>query len=228
MPEFLVHFEITLPVDLPDTEREKVYAAEKEACGPYFAEGTFKRVWRVPGCRSHVALWDAPDADYIHQAYESFPMYQRNWGRVTRMQPLAVNPNDPGQPSTERPDVPMTYPYLRTLLDQAKNSGTNGAMEHGLELCPGVSIHDHPGTDRGRQLHFMVDGQKLAELGPLSDEGEDGVGPNYVDFLARWQGRPVRHAQWEARIRRDNDLLHPDYEAALAAQRHRHLSHSIG
>jgi hypothetical protein len=117
--------------------------------------------------------------------------------------------------------VPMTYAVLRTMLDQAKNDHQNTAMEHGLLLCPGVSIHDHPGSDRGRQIHFMVDGQKIAELGPLNDEGESGVGPGYVDFLAEWQGRPVRHDKWIARLKADNNLLHPDYSTALNAPRAR-------
>jgi muconolactone delta-isomerase len=220
MPEFLVHFEITLPPGLPELERERIYKKEEKAAAPFFANGTFARCFREAGTRNHWAIWDAPDADYIHRAYETFPLFTLNWGRASII-PLAVNPNDPGVPATECPDVPMTYPVLRKMLDAAKAFGDNTALENGRELCPGVSIHDHPGTDRNRQLHFMVDGQKVAELGPVTDEGEKEIGPGYVDFLAEWLGKPVSHAKWVARIKADNQLLHPDYDTALNAPRAR-------
>lgn len=223
MPEFLVHFKISLPAGLPEEERERVYAEEAKAAQPFFDNRTFARVWREPGTRNHWAIWDAPDADYVHRAYEAFPVFQLNWGRA-EVHPLAVNPNDPGEPATERPDLKMTYPVLRKLLDEAKANGWNRAMEGGLEIADGVSVHDHPGTDRGRQLHFMVGGQKLAELGPQADEGETGVGPAYVDFLAEWQGRPVIHDKWRARLLADNNLVHGDYAAAFAAPRTRHVT----
>lgn len=221
MPEFLVHFEITLPPGLPESERERVYAEEAQAAQPFFDNRTFTRVWREPGTRNHWAVWDAPDADYVHRAYETFPMYLLNWGRAT-VTALAVNPNDPGEPAADRPDLKMTYPVLRRLLDESRAAHTDTATENGLELCPGVSIHDHPGTDRGRQIHFMVNGQKLAELGPVKDEGE-GIGPGYVDFLAEWFGQPVIHDKWRTRLEADNNLVHGDYASAFAAPRTRHL-----
>jgi muconolactone delta-isomerase len=220
MPEFLVHFKIDLPPGLSEARRQDIYAEEAKAAQPFFDNGSFARVWREPGTRNHWAVWSAPDADYVHRAYESFPMFRLNFGRAT-VYPLAVNPNDPGEPAADRPDLPMTYPVLRRLLDEAKANGWNTAMENGVEIADGVSVHDHPGTDRGRQLHFMVDGQKLAELGPLTDEGES-IGPSYVDFLAEWFGKPVNHGKWAARIRKDNNLMHGDYAAAFAAPRVRH------
>jgi hypothetical protein len=71
-------------------------------------------------------------------------------------------------------------------------------------------------------VHDDVHGwQKVAELGPWSDEGEAGVQPGYIDFLAEWDGRPVLHQQWQARIRQDNHVLHPDYATALHGPRAR-------
>jgi muconolactone D-isomerase len=216
--EFLVHMQLHFPPETPANFITEHYAAEAEAAKPYLASGEMARVWRVPGRRDHWAVWDVKDAQALHAAYTNFPMFP--WMNVEVI-PLCTNPNDPGYPATDRPDLKMNYPTLRTMLDQAKKIGTNIALENGLELVSGVSIHDHPGSDRGRQLHFMVDGQKVAELGPLNDEGESGVGPGYVDFLAEWQGRPVSHAKWVARIRQDNKLLHPDYNTALNAPRAR-------
>jgi muconolactone D-isomerase len=218
MAMFLVHMKLHFP---PETSADFIaarYAAEAEAAQPYLNSGEMTRVFRVPGRRDHWALWDVADAQTIHDAYTNFPMFA--WMDVDVI-PLCTNPNDPGTPAGNLPNMPMTYPVLRTYLDAAKDAGANTGPENGLVLCPGVSIHDHPGTDRGRQLHFMVDGQKLAELGPVTDEGERETGPGYVDFLAEWQGKPVLHRKWEARIRQDNGILHPDYDAALAAPRAR-------
>ena len=234
--EFLVHFKIGLPYGLSEERRAEVYAEEAAAAQPFFDNRTFARVWREPGTNNHWALWNAPDADYVHRAYASFPMFRRNWA-TAEVLPLAVNPNDPGEPATDRPDLKMTYPVLRKLLDEVKqvrkvaaaivgeDETEDAAPEGGLWLAPGVSIHDHPGSDRGRQIHFMVDNgdgpQKLAELGPREDEGE-AIGASYVDFLAEWFGKPVIHDKWRARIAADNNLVHGDYASAFAAPRTRH------
>jgi hypothetical protein len=67
----------------------------------------------------------------------------------------------------------------------------------------------------------MVDGQKVCEIGPDENLHGEPKAARYIDFLAEWEGKPVSHRQWEARIRQDNKLLHPDYESALAATRAR-------
>lgn len=219
---FLVRMDLKLPPEFTPMRIANLYQQEAEAAKPYLDSGEFARCFRVPGTRNHIALWDVKDAQTIHDAYTSFPMFP--WMTVT-VEALTENPNDPGTPARDLPGQSMSYTPLRARLDQAKADGTNTGLENGLMLTSEVSIHDHPGAERGRQLHFMVnDGtgwQKVAELGPPTDEGEKGVGPGYVDFLAEWQGRPVLHSKWVARIREDNRLLHPDYASALAAPRAR-------
>ena len=49
--------------------------------------------------------------------------------------------------------------------------------------------------------------------------GNGMFAPGYVDLLGEWIGQPVHHQQWQRRVLRDNDLLHPDYQTALAADR---------
>jgi muconolactone D-isomerase len=223
MSMFLVHMELKLPPNLTPAQEHVLYKSEAKMAKPYLDSGEFARVWREPATRNHWALWDVPDVEVIHRAYTSFPMYP--WMTVT-VHPLCVNTNDPREPARDLPGIKMTYGALRYLLDDAKAHGKNNGLEDGLMLSPTVSIHDHPNADRGRQLHFMVnDGsgwQKIAELGPALDEGEKGVGPGYVDFIAEWQGRPVLHQKWKARIMEDNRLLHPDYQTALNAPRARY------
>lgn len=219
MPEFLVHAVIKLPPGMTEEERLPLYEAEERFAAKYFNEGTFVRCMREAGTRSHWALWDVPDADYVHCAYSTLPLYQLNY-LTCEVIALAVNVNDPGYPAHEHPEVRFTYDFLRSWLNSAKAgaSGAQPAPEHGFMLWDRVSVHDHPGSERPLVIHVMVDGQKLCEIGPSLD----GSGHTDIDFLATWQGRPVYHAKMERRIRKDNMILHPDYAAAVAAQRNRH------
>jgi muconolactone delta-isomerase len=228
MPEFLVKFSINLPNGLYEEDREKIYAQEAAAAKPFLDNGTFARVWRVPGTRDHIALWNAPDADYVHRAYETFPLFLFNWGRVTEFVALAVNPNDPGYPAQDRPDLPMTWHDLNRVYE-AEEGTTPGegsaqwAHKEGktVMLTDTVSIHKHPGSGEPDEFHFMVGDVKVAEIGPDKNEHGELKGPGYVDFLAEWAGAPVGYRKWKARIAADNKVLHPDYAAALAAPRAR-------
>lgn len=115
----------------------------------------------------------------------------------------------------EPKSLKYTYPELRAYLDE---HGTPGDTAHGEGMSAelpslGLSIHDHPGSGRSRQIHFMVNGVKIAELGPPTDEGEE-VAPGYVDFLAEWDGQPVHAYNVKLRIALDNGLV-PDPERAM-------------
>jgi hypothetical protein len=89
------------------------------------------------------------------------------------------------------------------------------------QIVPGVTVHDHPASGRPSELHFMVGGQKIAEIGPHSPAESGDVGPDYIDLLAQWAGRPVAHQEWKNRLLADNGLLYPDYGSAAGARRHR-------
>jgi len=104
MPEFLVHFKITIP---PGTDRDRIaslYRAEAEAAKPLFETGHFRRVWREPGTRNHWALWVGPDANFIHECYSSFPLWQAGYAEAEVIA-LAGNENDPGWPGPEPTEV---------------------------------------------------------------------------------------------------------------------------
>lgn len=227
MPEFLVHFDITIPPNTLTVEQiDAMYAAEADAARPYLENGSFTRVWRVPGSRAHWAIWTAPDADYVHRAYASFPFWKGGFG-VATVHPLAINPNDPAYRRSQVIPADFTLPLTyRSLVHYLAQHGTAGDSDHGegmtAELLPGVSIHDHPDSGRPFQLHFMVDGQKIAEIGPptAADGTEGDVAPGYIDFLAEWDGRPVAHEAWKDRIMADNGLsTYPSYEGARKAAR---------
>lgn len=216
MPEFLVNMEFTFPPGMKRPDLQRHYRKEARRAAELADAGLFLRVWRIPGRRAHVSLWQAKDATELHEALTSWPMFDYMSLTVTA---LAVNHNDPGGLATALPEVRFTYEALREMLD-AHHAHDEA---HGLNLGEGISIHDHPGTDRARQVHVMCDGQKIAEIGPGSGEGES-VAPAYIDFLAEWQGRPVRHVRWQQRIASDNGLIHASYDDAVRATRNsRHL-----
>lgn len=216
MPEFLVHMEFSFPPGMKRAELQRYYRKEARRAAELADAGLLLRAWRIPGRRAHYSLWQAKDATELHEALTSWPMFDYMDLSVT---PLAVNHNDPGGLATALPEVRFTYEVLRELLDAHRAHGE----EHGLDLGEGISIHDHPGTDRALQVHVMCGGQKIAEIGPRTAGGES-IAPSYVDLLAEWMGRPVRHARWQQRILSDNHLIHSGYDAAVRSTRNsRHL-----
>jgi muconolactone D-isomerase len=216
---FLVRMDLKLP-EVSGMREANLYREEAEAAKPYLDSGEFSRVWRVPGTRNHVALWDVKDAQTIHDAYTSFPMFP--WMTVT-VEPLCVNPNDPGEPASDLPDLPMTWASLNQYYREHRSEQHVSAIGEGgsVDLTPDVSIHTHPTSQFPAEIHFMVGGQKVCELGPDVNLNNEPKAPGYIDFLSEWEGIPVLHRRWKARIQADNGLLHPDYAAALAAPRAR-------
>lgn len=89
--EFLVRFETNQPDSMPDEERERLRSLERERAGELRAEGLLVRLWRVPGRRAVVGLWEADDATALHDAIASLPMYP--WMDVT-VESLATHPQE--------------------------------------------------------------------------------------------------------------------------------------
>jgi muconolactone D-isomerase len=89
--EFFVRFEASPPSEMTGAERERLRALERERAGELRAEGVLKRLWRVPGRRGVVGLWEAPDATVLHDALASLPMFP--WMDAT-VEPLATHPQE--------------------------------------------------------------------------------------------------------------------------------------
>ncbi|HTW12989.1 MAG TPA: muconolactone Delta-isomerase family protein [Solirubrobacteraceae bacterium] len=54
---------------------EAVRTAERERAMELRAAGNLKRLWRRPGRRGWIALWEAADATELHDQLASLPMY---------------------------------------------------------------------------------------------------------------------------------------------------------
>lgn len=89
--EFLVRFEINQPESMSTDERERLRTIERARAMELREQGILKRLWRVPGRRAVVGLWEAPDATALHDALASLPMFP--WMDVT-VEALATHPQE--------------------------------------------------------------------------------------------------------------------------------------
>ncbi|GAA5049424.1 muconolactone D-isomerase [Thermocatellispora tengchongensis] len=89
--EFLVRFETRLPDTMGEEERKRLREAERARAMRLREDGLLKRLWRVPGRRAVVGLWEAPDATALHDALASLPQFP--WMDVT-VEALAVHPQE--------------------------------------------------------------------------------------------------------------------------------------
>lgn len=89
--EFLVRFETRLPDSMDDAERKRLKDAERARAMELREAGVLKRLWRVPGRRAVIGLWEAPDATALHDALASLPQFP--WMDVT-VEPLATHPQE--------------------------------------------------------------------------------------------------------------------------------------
>lgn len=97
--EFLVRIEVGYPPDRPSEERDRLIAAEMERAEELAANGTIRRLWRLPGRWANVGIWRADDASALHEALSSLPFFP--WLDIT-VTALAAHPSDPG-PAEEDP-----------------------------------------------------------------------------------------------------------------------------
>ncbi|MFV2062069.1 MAG: muconolactone Delta-isomerase [Chloroflexota bacterium] len=91
--EFLLHIKVTFPADGDPAEKDRRIKAEGVRARELAADGTIKRIWRVPGQWANWSIWQGADATAIHEAVTSLPM----WPYLdVEVHPLADHPNDPG------------------------------------------------------------------------------------------------------------------------------------
>ena len=93
--EFLVHIEIEWPADGDPDELARLTGAERERARELSADGTIRRLWRVPGRRANWGLWEAADATALHAALVTLPFFP--WLSI-EVEPLAAHPSDPERP----------------------------------------------------------------------------------------------------------------------------------
>jgi len=90
--EFLVRFEVKVPPELDGEKYDAMMAEEKRRGDLLWSSGRLVRIWRVPGRRASIALYDFPDATELHSEISTFPLFP--YMTVSSVEPLAVHPAD--------------------------------------------------------------------------------------------------------------------------------------
>ena len=87
--EFLVSIDVRTPHDLDPAKLAALQAAETARARELMDAGLLQRIWRIPGRRSNVSLYEAPDATALHTALTSLPLWPY---MEIEVRPLAVHP----------------------------------------------------------------------------------------------------------------------------------------
>jgi len=88
--EFLVRFEVSIPPDLNPADLEAIMVEERKRGDMLWSSGQLIRIWRVPGTRASVALYDFPDVTELHAQFLAMPLFP--YMRVHSVEALAVHP----------------------------------------------------------------------------------------------------------------------------------------
>ena len=73
--EFLVTIDVETPVDLDPQHLARLQQAESVRADELVRQGVLRRIWRIPGRRSNISLYEAPDATALHDALSSLPLF---------------------------------------------------------------------------------------------------------------------------------------------------------
>ncbi|TKG71699.1 muconolactone Delta-isomerase [Prauserella endophytica] len=87
--EFLVRLTIDVPRDLSHDEFRDLMASEQKRGEELISQGLLRSIWRVPGARANISLYDVKDATALHETLTSLPMWP--W-MTAEVQPLATHP----------------------------------------------------------------------------------------------------------------------------------------
>jgi muconolactone D-isomerase len=93
--EFLVELSQDIAPDEDPELMSTVKAQEYERAGELVDAGILKRVWRIPGRRALVCLYEVAGPDELHDALSSLPLYP--WLDIEVMA-LAGHHLDPSYP----------------------------------------------------------------------------------------------------------------------------------
>ena len=91
--EFLVRFRIGLPPELQGPELDAMMAEERRRGEILRSTGRLVRLWRVPGTRASIGLYNFADATELHTEFSTLPLFPY-MSEVT-VEPLAKHPAEP-------------------------------------------------------------------------------------------------------------------------------------
>ena len=87
--EFLVRINVELSADVTGARRRELLEAEAVRGRELLASGALRRIWRMPGRRANVSLYETSDATELHALLMSLPLWP--WMDV-HVEALATHP----------------------------------------------------------------------------------------------------------------------------------------
>lgn len=72
--EFLVTIKVSR-VSVGEAEEADLRARERAIGERYLDNGALRRIWRLPGRRASLSLWNVADADELHDLLAGFPLF---------------------------------------------------------------------------------------------------------------------------------------------------------
>lgn len=97
--EFLARIEQNISPDMDPDRLAEVKAAEKVRAQELVDAGKMLRIWRLPGRRAVMALYEVESADELHELISSLPLFP--WMDVT-ITALGAHALDPQSDSAHR------------------------------------------------------------------------------------------------------------------------------
>ena len=92
--EFLVRFTWTVPAAMPGEEWAEIRKAERARGGELMAAGVMKRLWRLPGRRTVIGLFEVADGTELDQVLTDFPMHPYT---EVKVEALGLHPLEAGR-----------------------------------------------------------------------------------------------------------------------------------
>lgn len=93
--DFLVTTELHMPYGVPEEERTKLFAEERQRGIELFESGAIARIWRIPGAPFRtVSIRVADDAASLQEDLQSLPLF--HWLKI-EVVPLAAHPIEAGE-----------------------------------------------------------------------------------------------------------------------------------
>lgn len=90
--EFLVRFEISVPDSVSSEVETRLRSEERAMAMKLREKGILQRLWRVPGRRAVIGLWETTDATELHDVLAALPMFP--YLVDVSVEPLATHPQE--------------------------------------------------------------------------------------------------------------------------------------
>jgi muconolactone D-isomerase len=83
--EFLVETNLKIPDNMTDERRDELFTIERARGFTLRREGVIRRIWRIPGGYTSIAIWEAADPTALHKLLLTLPLFQWLNIRVTAL-----------------------------------------------------------------------------------------------------------------------------------------------